>query len=320
MVRPLSGRRRLLASPLLSRMDLMTPHKLIAEVEDRGRALRVAGALQDLLEPPPDALTVFEDKPEGASSQTLWRIEAYFSEPREARVLEAELDLLLGEPAPRFQAADIPDLNWVALSQAALPPVKASRFTVHGGHDRGRVPQGPNAILIEAGEAFGTAHHATTFGCLIALGQLAATRRFRRILDLGCGSGVLAIAAARAWPQAAVHGVDIDRQSVVVARENAAVNRVGARIRFTCGPGVSAPAIRNAAPFDLVVANILAEPLVALAPDIRQVAEQGAVVVLSGILVREAPRVLAAYRAQGFALAGHRRYDGWSTLTLVKRD
>ncbi|WP_072396797.1 50S ribosomal protein L11 methyltransferase [Hyphomicrobium sp. CS1GBMeth3] len=297
----------------------MTPHKLIAEVDDRGRAMRVANALQDLIEPAPDALTIFEDKQDGEPAATLWRIEAYFSDAREAEDLEAELGTLLGEDAPRFQAADIPDLNWVALSQAALPPVRAARFTVHGGHDRARVPQGPNAILIEAGEAFGTAHHATTFGCLIALGKLAATRHFRRILDLGCGSGILAIAAARTWPRAVVHGVDIDAQSVVVARENAAVNRVGSRIRFVCGPGVSAPTIRGAAPFDLIVANILAEPLVTLAPDIREVAERGAVVVLSGILVREAARVLAAYHAQGFALLDHRRYDGWSALTLVKR-
>jgi ribosomal protein L11 methyltransferase len=297
----------------------MTSHKLIAEVDERGRALRVAGALQDLLEPPPDALTVFEDKREEESSGVLWRIEAYFSEPWDPQSLATELEALLGEPVPPFQTDDIPDLNWVALSQAALPPVRASRFTVHGSHDRGRVPQGPHAILIEAGEAFGTAHHATTFGCLIALDHLSAGRPFRNILDLGCGSGVLAIAAARAWPHAVLHGVDIDPQSVVVARENAAVNRVGPRIAFTCGAGLSAPEIRRAAPFDLVVANILAEPLVSLAPDIRRAAMPGAVVVLSGLLTREAARVLAAYRAQGFALLSHRRYDGWSTLTLSKR-
>lgn len=297
----------------------MTPQKLIAEVDDRGRAMRITGALQDLLEPSPDALTVFEDKPAGDASVPLWRIEAYFSEPRDPLALAAELEALLGEAMPQFQTDTIPDLNWVALSQAALPPVRASRFTVHGSHDRNRVPQGPNAILIEAGEAFGTAHHATTFGCLIALDQLSAARRFRNILDLGCGSGVLAIAAARAWPRAVLHGVDIDPQSVVVARENAAVNRVAGRIAFVSGAGLSAPSIRKAAPFDLIVANILAEPLVSLAPDIRDAALPGAVVVLSGLLTREAPRVLSAYRAQGFALRAHRRYDGWSTLTLVKR-
>lgn len=297
----------------------MTPHKLIAEVDDRGRAMRIAGALQDLLEPPPDALSVFEDKGAEDEPARLWRIEAYFSEPREPDALEAELHTLLGEPAPRFQSADIPDLNWVALSQAALPPVRASRFTVHGSHDKSRVPQGPNAILIEAGEAFGTAHHATTFGCLVALDQLSTARRFRNILDLGCGSGVLAIAAARAWPHAVLHGVDIDPQSVTVARENAAVNHVAGRIAFVTGPGVSSPAIRSAAPFDLIVANILAGPLITLAPDLRRVAVPGAVVVLSGLLTREAARVLAAYRAHGFALSAHRRYDGWSTLTLLKR-
>lgn len=298
----------------------MTPHKLIAEVEDRGRAMLIAGALQDLLEPPPDALSLFEEKqtPDDAMP-VVWRIEAYFSEPREPLALQDELGALLGEPVPSFRSADIPDLNWVALSQAALPPVNAGRFTVHGGHDRSRVPQGPNALLIEAGEAFGTAHHATTFGCLVALDRLTGARGFRRILDLGCGSGVLAIAAARAWPRAAVHGVDIDPQSVVVARENAAVNRVGNRISFVCGPGVSSPRIRAAAPFDLILANILAAPLISLAPDVRRAAEAGAVVVLSGLLNREAARVIAAYRAQGFALVSHRRYDGWSTLTLFKR-
>src|SRR5690606_8892978 len=133
------------------RYDFMTSHKLIAEVESRGRAMRVAGALQDLIEPPPDALTVFEHTAPDTPT-TLWRIEAYFSDARAPDTLEAALSELLDEPAPTFQSADIPDLNWVALSQAALPPVNAGRFTVHGGHDKDRVPQGPNAILIEAGE------------------------------------------------------------------------------------------------------------------------------------------------------------------------
>lgn len=297
----------------------MTPYKLIAEVENRGDAMRLAGALQDLLEPPPEALAVFEEKPADGTAPR-WRIDAYFSEPRTPDDLTAELSELLGEPVPAFEAADIPDVNWVALSQAALPPVAAGRFVVHGSHDRERVPQGPNAILIEAGEAFGTAHHATTYGCLLALDRLRDTQRnVRRVLDLGCGSGVLAIAAARAWPAAEIHGVDIDAPSVAVARENAVVNRVGQRIRFTCGAGVAAPAVRRAAPFDLVVANILAEPLVTLAPDIRRVTEDGGLVLLSGLLTREAPRVLAAYRAQGFSLLAHRRVDGWSALTLEKR-
>ncbi|MGE0025391.1 MAG: 50S ribosomal protein L11 methyltransferase [Hyphomicrobium sp.] len=296
----------------------MTPHKLIAEVSSRGRAMQIAGALQDLVEPPPDALTVFEDKGSG-TGEPLWRIEAYFADARAARDLESELASLLDEPAPPFRSAVIPDLNWVALSQAALPPVRTSRFSVHGSHDRERVPQGPNAILIEAGEAFGTAHHATTFGCLVALDRLGARRGFRRILDLGCGSGVLAIAAARIWRRAAIHGIDIDAQSVVVARENAAVNGVGARITFRHGPGLEDAAIQRAGPFDLVLANILAEPLIEFAPDVRRAIAPGGSLILSGLLTREAARVLAAYGAQGFALRAHERHDGWSALTLVKR-
>jgi ribosomal protein L11 methyltransferase len=296
----------------------MLPHKLIAEVADRGRAMRIAGVLQDLIEPPPDALSVFEDA-SGDGASRLWRIEAYFAERRDGPALASELEALTGEPAPTFLSADIPDLNWVALSQAALPPVRAHRFTVHGQHDRARVPQGPNAILVEAGEAFGTAHHATTFGCLVAIDRLARTVHFKRILDLGCGSGVLAIAAARVWPHAAIHGVDIDRPSVLVARENAKANGSEGRIAFHCGAGVALPRIRQAAPFDLIIANILAGPLVQLAPELRRHTTAGGLVLLSGLLDREAARVSATYRAQGFALVAHRRYDGWSTLLLVNR-
>lgn len=305
----------------------MTSQKLIAEVADRARAMRIAGALQDLLVPPPDALTVFEEPAaqsggggSAPSAAPSWRIEAYFSEPQAPEDLTAELAALLGEPAPAFQPAEIPDLNWVALSQAALPPVRAGRFTVHGCHDRARVAQGPGAILIEAGEAFGTAHHATTFGCLVGLDELARAHSFRNILDLGCGSGILAIAAARAWPKARILGNDIDPRSVEVAADNARLNKAGGRISFVCAGGVDAGPVRRAAPFDLVVANILATPLIRLAPDVHRVAETpGGIVVLSGLLTREAPAVQAAYQAQGFALLSHRRYDGWSVLTLRAR-
>lgn len=296
----------------------MTPHKLFAEVTERGLAHRIAGALQDLLEPPPDALSIFEERV-GDSGAILWRVEAYFAEQRSPEDVGRALMDLLGESIPSFRAADVPDLNWVALSQAALPPVRAHRFTVHGSHDRGRVPQGPNAILIDAGEAFGTAHHATTFGCLMAIDRLGQQKTFRRILDLGCGSGILAIAAARCWPQATIHGVDIDVQSVRVAEANARANGAFGRLRLKAGNGLFEPTIRKAAPFDLIIANILAGPLIRLARDVRRAVVPGGTVVLSGLLVREAPQVIAAYLAQGFALRSHRRYDGWSTLTLVKR-
>jgi ribosomal protein L11 methyltransferase len=296
----------------------MTSTRLTLDVAERSLAMSVAGALQDLIEPPPEAMSVFEEKP-GPDVVPTWRVEAFFTEPKDPAELTREIGELLGAPIPPFQSVDVPDLNWVAISQAALPPVRAQRFTVHGSHDSSRIPQGPNAILIDAGEAFGTAHHATTYGCLLAIERLVGRRSFHRILDLGCGSGILAIAAARAWPRADIAGIDIDAQSIVVARENAKANRVASRIDFVCGDGVGDPAIRSRAPFDLIIANILAKPLITLSPDVRRVAKGGGTVVLSGILNREAPAVIAAYRAQGFALIDHNRHDGWSALTLTKR-
>jgi ribosomal protein L11 methyltransferase len=288
--------------------------KLVLEEPDRDSARRLAGALQDLIEPAPAALTLFEN---GAGG---WRIETYYDEPQPAADwLAGEVAALTGLPAPDFVAEAVPDLNWVALSQAALPPVAAGRFTVHGSHDRGRVPQGPNAILIDAGEAFGTAHHATTFGCLAAIDRLARRRRVAtNVLDLGCGSGVLAIAAARAMPRARIIASDLDHQSVVVARANFAANGEAARIRAVVADGLGDPALRRRAPFDLLVANILAGPLIALAKDIRRVVVPTGTVVLSGLLTGQAPQVIAAYRAAGFALVAHTRLAGWSTLVLAR--
>jgi ribosomal protein L11 methyltransferase len=296
----------------------MASQRLRAEIADRELAQRIAGALQDLIEPPPDALTIFEERArDGAPDH--WRIETYYPASRDAEALRAELEALLGEALPPFAAAPIPDLNWVALSQAALPPVRAGRFTVHGSHDRDRVPQGPGAILIEAGEAFGTAHHATTRGCLLAIDRLTRRRSFKRVLDLGCGSGILAIAVARALPHASIVAVDIDERSVAVAGENARANGLGRRLELVCAAGVDAPRVRRHSPFDLILANILAGPLIGLAPKLRAITRAGGTAVLSGILNHEAPAVIAAMHAQGFALASHRRLDGWSTLTLLKR-
>ncbi len=159
----------------------------------------------------------------------------------------------------------------MAISQAALPPVIAGRFVVHGSHDRGRIPYGPRAIVVDAGEAFGTAHHATTLGCLLAIDKLARAGRFRRVLDLGCGSGVLAIAAARCMRGAQVIATDSDPIAVEVARANADAN--GARrIATACALGLDHPWLRHAAPFDLIIANILAGPLRTLAGSVSTLA------------------------------------------------
>lgn len=277
---------------------------------DLARAL--VGALENIVFPPPDAVTQFEDGSNG------WRIEAYFPPPANVPDLSHQLDGALGHAAPAFEVESVPDLNWVALSQAALPPVSAGRFIVHGTHDRDRIPHGPNAILIDAGEAFGTAHHATTQGCLLAIDRLTRQRNFSRVLDLGCGSGVLAIAAARALPHAQIIATDNDPSAVAVASENARANGAH-RVAFACAEGLAHPWLRHAAPFDLIIANILAGPLCTLAPELRGAVRPGAALILSGLLMPEAAEVTAAYTAQGFALKNHRRLDGWATLTFAKR-
>jgi len=291
----------------------MTSSKLTLVTADRDTARTLAGALQDLVEPPPDALTLFESGEDG------WRIDAYFSELPDPSDLRATLAEVTGLTVPPIEAEDVPPLNWVAISQAALPPVIAGRFTIHGSHDQERVGRGPNVILIDAGEAFGTAHHATTFGCLTAIDRLTRRRPFRRVLDLGCGSGVLAIAAARALPGAAIVATDMDPTSVDVARSNMTANTAPGRIVAHVATGLSHPKLRRTAKFDLVVANILAGPLIQLARDIRRIVRARGKLVLSGILIPQAPAVIAAFAAQGFALERHDRVTGWSTLTLTKR-
>jgi len=287
--------------------------KLTLVVMEQDLAGSIYGALQDLIEPAPGALTLFEEGPDS------WRVEGYYATTPDAAALAARLECILERPPPPLNFAPVPDLNWVAISQAALPPVTAGRFVIHGSHDRGRIPRGPNTIMIDAGEAFGTAHHATTLGCLLAIDRLTRTKSFRRVLDLGCGSGVLAIAAARALPKAQIFATDVDPQSVAVTVQNMRANGVDQRIAVARTQGLDHHALRHAAPFDLVIANILAGPLCALASNVAKAVHRGGILVLSGVLSPEADRVIAAYRAQGFALKEHRRIADWSTLTLIKR-
>lgn len=259
------------------------------------------------------AVTSFEAQPAG------YVVEAYYAfAPNLAQIATALSEVpgaRLGVPV----ATVVPDENWVSLSQAALPPVEAGRFVVHGSHDRARVGFRLSALEVEAGEAFGTAHHATTQGCLIALDRLTRQRGFENVLDLGCGSGVLAIAAARALPDARIIASDIDPIATNVARANARLNRVAARIKFATATGLDHPALRRGVPYDLVLANILAGPLIRLARELRPAMAPGGLAVLSGLLVTQAPQVIAAYRAAGFHLTNRQDIAGWSTLTLTRR-
>lgn len=288
----------------------MPSYKIAMAASDQDMARTLSGALSDLVEPPPDAVTTFE-------SGDGWIVEAYYAEHPDSERLTKELGALLSFAVPQIEVVEVPDENWVAISQAALPPVSAGRFTIHGSHDRGLVPRGPNTLLIDAGEAFGTAHHATTQGCLIALDRVTRRRQFESVLDLGCGSGVLAIAAARALPGARIEASDNDPVAISVARTNARLNGVAGRIRMWVADGLPRSRVREGS-YDLILANILADPLVALAQDVARALKPGGVVILSGLLVRQAEYVIAAYRSHGFSLVDHRRLAGWSTLTLIK--
>ncbi|MGB7914407.1 MAG: 50S ribosomal protein L11 methyltransferase [Rhodomicrobium sp.] len=211
----------------------------------------------------------------------------------------------------------IPDADWVSETQKALAPVRAGRFTVHGSHDRSRIVS-KGAIEIDAGRAFGTAHHGTTRGCLIALDRLSREIRPSAVLDLGTGSGVLAIAAAKAFAhRPLIAAVDLDAIAIDVARENCRKNGA-AYIRLFVGDGATPAPAYEAAPFDVVMANILAKPLLKLAPRLRELTRVGGALILSGLLSGQAREILARYRSTGFRLMRRRDLEGWATLTFSR--
>jgi ribosomal protein L11 methyltransferase len=240
----------------------------------------------------------------------VWRIDAFPTTSEEADALRK---LLSGHSVLRMTTEVLADADWLAMALSGLPPVRAGRFFIYGAHDCGLAPASTVNLRIEAGAAFGTGHHGTTVGCLLAFDQLLKAHRFARVLDVGCGTGVLAVAAARTGSHTAV-GTDIDRVSVRIARENATLNH--AKARFVHATGLDHRSVRMAAPYDLVFANILAPPLVALAQDIKQSLRPGGFVILSGLLRTQERRVLAAYRSRGFRLRRRLRRDAWSALVL----
>jgi len=209
----------------------------------------------------------------------------------------------------------LPDQDWIRLSQQGLPPVRAGRFFVYGAHDAGQVPHGVIPIKIEAGLAFGTGHHETTALCLEALSDLARERAFRNVLDLGTGTGLLAIGAAKLWKRP-VLASDIDPVAVEVARDNSYANNTGPLVRAVVADGLANPVLSRAAPYDLLIANILASPLTKLAPDIIKSLAPGAVLLLSGLLTNQERLVTSFYRDLRFV--GARRSGPWSALVLEK--
>ncbi len=247
-----------------------------------------------------------------------WDVIVHFADaPDQARVRQLATNAA-GEEAAKTIVFDMVEArDWVKATLEDLVPVPAGRFVVHGHHDRARVPSNKLGIEIEAALAFGTGHHGTTRGCLLLLDHVLKAHRPRRVLDLGTGTGVLAIAAAKALHQR-VLASDIDPLSVQVACENARLNVTGHLVQAIRATGFSAPQFAAAAPFDLVLANILANPLRQLATPMARHLAPSALVILSGLLTPQAPAVIAAYRARGLVPVRHLRVEGWSSLLLRK--
>lgn len=279
--------------------------------------------------PPPETLGALEERALGVSLSAIedeasaepvaWRVDLFLADEPDAADLAGELaPLVPGADLSAIEVAAVPPRDWVAASAMQQEPVRVGRFFVHAGKDRHLVPPGAVPLEVEAGLAFGSGEHATTQACLAAIDRLARTRRRGRVLDLGCGSGILAMAAARAWPAARVLAADVDPVAVRVAAENAALNGLAGRVRLVVADGFRHGLIRRAAPFDLVLANILADPLVELAPALARSLAPGGSAVLSGLLDRQAAVVTVAYLAQGLRPRGRIDHGPWVGLTFER--
>lgn len=275
-------------------------------------ARRVADLLAETLDPAEVVCAAFE-RPDKR-----WQVDLHFRDRPEPTGLRRMIALVGGDKlASTLVVEKVGPRDWVKDSLIGLRPVTAGCFVVHGAHDRQRVPSHCVGIEIEAATAFGTGHHGTTRGCLLALDALARRRQQpRRIVDIGTGSGVLAIAAAKIF-RVPVLAVDIDPRSVAVARDNARLNGVGSLVNVVHAAGLRAPEVIRRAPFDLVLANILLSPLQRLAAPIARQLVPNARVVISGVLVTQANAALAAYRSQGLMLERSFVLDGWTTPIMV---
>jgi ribosomal protein L11 methyltransferase len=276
---------------------------------------REARTLADLLSETVDAeiasVSVFETAP------GQWRVSLHCASAAEAEPLRSLLADLAGVAPTAIAIERLAERDWVAASLAGLSPVAAGRFLVHGAHDRARIKPNVLAIELEAGLAFGTGHHGTTRGCLLALDTLLKTRRPRRVLDVGTGTGVLAIAAAKAMRRP-VLASDIDRRAVSIARVNARANRVGGLVEAIHAKGVVGARFSQRGPYDLILANILLAPLQRLAAPLAALIAPGGRIVLSGLLTAHAEAALAFYRMQGLLLERRIRLEGWTTLVLKR--
>jgi len=279
--------------------------QILAERADVGI---LSSLLTEMLDPPP---AVSSREASGG-----WMLDVYFEDLPDPAGLAAVADSFPHFDAIRYLRPEmLPDEDWVANVQRGLHPIEAGRFFIHGSHDRARAKGRPFAIEVDAGQAFGTAHHGTTRGCLLLIDRLAKKQGVWRTLDLGTGSGVLAIAAAKVLC-GDILATDIDPIAIKVAKENFARNGVAPEVTAITAAGLAHPVIAAKAPFDLIMANILAGPLLKLAPDIARVAADGGHLILSGLLDGQAREVRARYLAQGFSLEARISLEGWTALHM----
>lgn len=285
-----------------ARVTLTVPALTLAAAED------IANRFESDFRIEPLAVTINETD----ETRSLWEMVAYFPGGAEAHEAQQLLQLSSG-----FILA-LPDTDWVKHSLEGLAPVVAGRFFLHGSHDRERRRHGGVPLEIDAGTAFGTGHHGTTAGCLLALDAILKRRKPKRILDLGCGTGVLAIAAAQATKRKTL-ATDIDAEAVRVTRLNATLNCVGPLINGVTAPGLKHTHIASASPYDLIFANILARPLINLAQGLKSILAPGGNLILSGLTHDQVRWVSAAYRNRGLVCSQTLLLGNWSTLTLVSK-
>lgn len=277
--------------------------------EDAAQGLAAA---MERMDPEPTGVGVFEIE----DGSGLWEVGGYFLEPPDGVMLEVLATAFGARP---FALSELPEIDWVAKVRRELAPVEAGRFFVFGSHDADKVPAGRVPLQIEATVAFGTGHHGTTLGCLLAFDRLlTAGWRPAKVADIGCGTAVLAMAAAATLPEALVIASDIDRVAVDVAEANVEINGLEGRIECLEAAGLDHARLKAAGPWDLVFANILKGPLIELAPGIAAGLATGGRAILSGLLAVQADSVVAAYVASGLTLNNRDDIGEWSTLVLQR--
>lgn len=289
----------------------MPTYSALTTLPGEAPAQALAAAMERMT-PEPMGVGVFEIE----DGSGLWEVGAYFLEAPDAVMLEVFTAAFGAKP---FALSEVPEVDWVAHVRRELSPVDAGRFFVFGSHDADKVPAGRVALQIEATVAFGTGHHGTTLGCLKAFDRLLTEgERPKRVADIGCGTAVLAMAAAATLPDALVIASDIDRVAVDVAEANVAINRLSGRVECLEAAGLDHSRLRGAAPYDLIFANILKGPLIELAPAISSHLATGGRTILSGLLVVQAEAVTDAYVNAGLCLRFRDDIGEWSTLVLQK--